>query len=79
MSHKSVKYCTWLMVSILYILTDARFMFVLCGCVRIVLRILFLCSLCFFVLNTQFYKNLSTGLKDVVWKSVDEATEKVNK
>ncbi|KAM7500545.1 hypothetical protein LguiA_024959 [Lonicera macranthoides] len=27
----------------------------------------------------KFYKNLSTGLKDIVWKSGDEATEEANK
>ena len=31
-----------------------------------------------FFIYMQFYKNLSTGLKDIVWKTGDEAKEELN-
>lgn len=29
-------------------------------------------------LNSQFYNNLSTGLKDIVWKTAEESKEEAN-
>lgn len=43
----------------------------------LVLALLF-CYLIFLPLNLQFYKNLSTGLKDIVWKSESDPIDGVN-